>query len=114
MHDGTIEDGDQWLQKHFERYVRWAKDHNSLFILTFDEDDGHDDNRVPTIVVGAGIKPGTNHTPSNHYSLLRAIQSLYGLAPLAGNAAAPLFSLMLAKTKRRVSSAKEIRANVTE
>jgi hypothetical protein len=101
MHDGTIEEGDRWLRRHFERYVKWAKDHNSLFILTFDEDDGNDDYRVPTIVVGADIKPGTDSTIGNHYSLLRAIQSIYGLAPLAGSTAAPLFAITPAKMQQR-------------
>jgi hypothetical protein len=101
MHDGSIEEGDRWLRKYFERYVKWAKDHNSLFILTFDENDGNDDCRVATIVVGAGIKPGTDSTIGNHYSLLRAIQSIYGLGPLAGNTAAPLFAVTPAKIQQR-------------
>src|SRR6266513_5901999 len=40
MHDGTIAQGDAWLQTHWDPYVRWAKTHNSLAILTFDEDGG--------------------------------------------------------------------------
>jgi hypothetical protein len=93
MHDGTIEEGDQWSRKHFERYVEWAKDHNSVFILTFDEDGGYDRNRVATIVVGAGIDPGRIDKPRNHYSLLRTIQSIYGLGPLGRRKVAPLFSV---------------------
>ncbi len=91
MHDGTIEEGDRWLRKYLGPYINWAKRHNSLFILTFDEDAGHDDDRVPTIVVGAGITPGMDPTPGDHYSLLRAIQSSYGLASLRRRAIAPLF-----------------------
>lgn len=90
MHDGTVSEGDRWLQRHFERYASWAKRHNSLFVLTFDEDGGHDDNRVLTIVVGARVKAGSDDTPGNQYSLLRAIQSMYGLPPLADSAAEPL------------------------
>jgi hypothetical protein len=104
MHDGSIEDGDRWLRKHFERFVKWAKEHNSLFILTFDEDDGKDDYRVPAIVVGAGIRSDTNDTIGNHYSLLRAIQSTYGLAPLAGSTAAPLFAVTASKIQQREAS----------
>jgi hypothetical protein len=101
MHDGITEEGDQWLRRHFERYVKWAKDHNSLFILTFDDDDGNDDDRVPAIVVGAGIKPGTDSTIGNHCSLLGAIQLIYGLAPLAGSTATPLFAITRAKMQQR-------------
>lgn len=100
MHDGTVEEGDRWLRKHLAPYVEWAKRHNSLFILVFDEDDGRDDHRVPVIVVGAGVKPGTDDTPGNHYSLLRAIQSSYGLNSLARSAAAPLFTIGRAKSGR--------------
>jgi hypothetical protein len=39
MHDGTIAQGDAWVRDHLDGYVQWAKTHNSLFILTFDEDD---------------------------------------------------------------------------
>jgi hypothetical protein len=99
MHDGTVSKGDRWLRRHLERYVRWAKWHNSLFILTFDEDGGHDDDRVLTIIVGAGLKPGMNGTPGNHYSLLRTIQSMYGLTPLGRSATEPLFSIAPAKDR---------------
>jgi acid phosphatase len=43
MHNGKIEDsipaGDLWLRKNIDSYYRWAKNHNSLLILTFDEND---------------------------------------------------------------------------
>ena len=38
---------------------------------------------VPTIVVGPQVKPGQDATPYDHYSLLRSIETVYGLAPLA-------------------------------
>src|SRR6267143_2468406 len=41
-HDCSIATGDAWLQAHWAPYVAWAKTHNSLAILTWDEDDsGH-------------------------------------------------------------------------
>src|SRR5262249_53396040 len=39
MHDGSIQDGDAWLQKHLDAYYQWAKTHNSLLIVTWDESD---------------------------------------------------------------------------
>ncbi len=101
MHDGTIEQADRWLRKKLGPYIEWAKRNNSLFILTFDEDDGHDDYRVPTILVGAGIRPGRDDTPSNHYSLLRMIQSHYGLAPLAQSASLPSLAVSRAGSEQR-------------
>ncbi len=41
MHNGpvtvSIPAGDRWLQKNIDPYYQWAKNHNSLLILTFDE-----------------------------------------------------------------------------
>src|SRR5206468_8890410 len=48
MHDGTITQADNWLKNNLNKYIQWAKTHNSLFILTFDESDlnNHDHNRI--------------------------------------------------------------------
>ncbi|MBP0726441.1 acid phosphatase [Bacillus sp. RG28] len=80
MHDGTIKQADMWLKKNIDPYVEWAKKNNSLLIVTFDEDDGSQSNIVPTFFVGPMIKKGTYDTPVNHFSLLRTIEDLYGLA----------------------------------
>ena len=50
----TISQGDQWLSANLGPYITWAMSNNSLFIFTFDEDDGSG-NRVATIAVGAGV-----------------------------------------------------------
>lgn len=86
MHDCPKDQADAWLKKRFAPYVAWAKTHHSLFILTFDEDDQTDHNHIPTIVAGAGVKPGSYGAHLHHYDLLRTLQRMYGL-PLAGNAA---------------------------
>src|SRR5258706_10980212 len=52
MHDGTIQQGDSWLQTHLQAYVTWAKTNNSLLIVTFDEDQGTTSNQIATIFVG--------------------------------------------------------------
>ncbi len=42
MHNGApadnIKKGDRWLEENLDSYYQWAKDNNSLLILTFDED----------------------------------------------------------------------------
>jgi phosphatidylinositol-3-phosphatase len=86
MHNGTVQQADDWLREKLDPYVQWAKAHNSLFVLTWDEDDLVSNNRIPTIVVGAGVKPGNYSQPLTHYSLLRTIEDMYGL-PYLGNAA---------------------------
>ena len=57
MHDGSIAEGDTWLRHHLGRYVSWAPTHNSLLVLTWDEDDRSQHNRIFTLVVGAHVAP---------------------------------------------------------
>jgi phosphatidylinositol-3-phosphatase len=83
----SIPAGDAWLRQNLDRYYQWAKTHNSLLIVTFDENDDKDQyhgltkplvspgpayppvgkhnqhlldlqNRIVTIFAGAHIKPG--------------------------------------------------------
>jgi len=86
MHDGSITQGDTWLRQNLDAYVQWAKTHNSLFILTFDEDDDAHGNQIATIFVGPMVRPGRYGTRIDHYNVLRTLEDLYGL-PHAGNAA---------------------------
>jgi acid phosphatase len=109
MHDGKPADsvprGDQWLKENLDAYYQWAKTHNSLLIVTFDENDdrahyfgmtnpgvspgtGADmefrrdlQNRIPTIVAGARIKPGEYPEGKGitHVNLLRTLEAMYGL-----------------------------------
>ena len=58
MHDESVHDGDAWLKVHFGTYAEWAKTHNSLLIVTFDEDDNGAENHIPTIIYGARVRPG--------------------------------------------------------
>ena len=89
MHDGSVRDGDTWLLRHLGAYADWCIAHNSLLIVTFDEDDNTADNRIPTIIYGAHVKPGRYREEINHYRLLRTIQAMYGLPPLARSADEP-------------------------
>ena len=79
MHDGTVAQGDYWLQTHLSGYATWARTHNSLLIVTWDEDDSSQNNRIPTIFVGQPVKPGMYGETINHYSVLRTIEDMYHL-----------------------------------
>ena len=83
MHDGSITAGDRWLQTHIGPYETWARTHNSLLILTWDEDDGRHGNHIATIVVGESVVPGRYPRRINHYTILRTLQAMYDL-PLLG------------------------------
>lgn len=90
MHDGrepdTIIRGDQWLKKNLDAYVQWAERNNSLLILTFDEDDGSENNRIATVFVGPMVKPGSYARRIDHYNVLRTLTDMFGL-PAPGRAA---------------------------
>jgi hypothetical protein len=85
MHNGSIRRADNWLRRHIRPYVRWARRHNSLLVLTWDEGSG-DDNHIATIIAGAHVRRGWHDEPINHYSLLRTIEDMYDL-PHAGASA---------------------------
>ena len=85
MHDGSISKGDTWVETNLGLYVTWAQTHNSLFILTFDEDDNSTNNHIATIFTGQRIKPGFYTSMINHYTILRTIEDMYSL-PYAGQA----------------------------
>ncbi len=89
MHDGrepdTIIRGDQWLKKNLDAYMRWTEKNNSLLILTFDEDDDTENNRIVTIFVGPMVKQGVYAQRIDHYSVLRTLLDMYGL-PAIGRA----------------------------
>ncbi len=86
MHDGSIRKADDWAAKHLGPYVDWAATHNSLLIVTFDEDDHHCNQRIPTFFVGPMVKPGAYDQKIDHRMVLRTITALCGLPPF-GHAA---------------------------
>ncbi|HSL03876.1 MAG TPA: alkaline phosphatase family protein [Nitrospiraceae bacterium] len=90
MHHGNnpeaIQTGDRWLREHLEAYVQWAKQHNSLLIVTWDEDNKKENNRIATLFVGPMVQAGRYGQRITHYNVLRTIEDLYGL-PHAGASA---------------------------
>jgi len=105
MHNGAPTDsvpaGDSWLRQYLDGYYQWAKTHDSLLILTFDENDDktgyrgltdpsinpdqdqsrHDlQNRIATIFAGAHVKPNFAKPGGiTHVNILRTIEAIYGL-----------------------------------
>src|SRR6266498_5233602 len=89
MHNGTdpsrITIADNWMYNNLNDYIQWAKTHNSLFILTFDEDDGSHNNHIVTIFAGPMVAGGKYSEHIDHFDVLRTIEDMYGL-PYAGKA----------------------------
>lgn len=90
MHNGTLAQADTWLGHNLGAYASWARAHDSLLVITTDEDDGGD-NRVATLLYGAHVVPGNHAQRADLYSLLRLIEDLYGLPRIGASAtAAPI------------------------
>ena len=85
MHDGSFYAADMWLKTHIAPYVDWAFKHNSLLILTWDEDDSREGNRVVTLLVGPMVQAGSSDQRIDHYSVLRTLLDFYGLPPLGAS-----------------------------
>jgi acid phosphatase len=85
MHDGSFEAADEWLKTRIEPYIDWAMKHNSLLILTWDEDDFRGDNRIVTILAGPMVKAGASPQRIDHYSVLRTLLDFYGLPALGAS-----------------------------
>jgi len=83
---------DAWLRDNLDGYFQWAKTHNSLLIVTQDEErwTGGTARTVTTLVNGDSrlFVPGTNPTSINHYNVLRTVEDMYGLPRLNNTAAA--------------------------
>lgn len=94
MHYCSRDTGDSWIQANLGAYAQWAQAHNSLLIITWDEDGtllfglGGDGNRIPTIFYGAHVRPGVYGERISHYRVLRTIEDMYGLAHAGASASA--------------------------
>jgi hypothetical protein len=86
MHNGSdparITTCDEWISNNLGGYIQWAKANNSLFILTFDEDDRSSGNHIVTVFTGQMVQAGQYSTRIDHYSVLNTIENMYGLAYL--------------------------------
>lgn len=84
MHYCSRDTGDAWIRDHLGGYAQWAGGHNSLLLVTWDEDGsilglGGDGNKIPTILYGAHVVPGTYTEHVDHYRVLRTIEDMFGL-----------------------------------
>lgn len=78
----TIQNADSWLQNNLGAYAAWAKTHNSLLIVTYDENnyDFTQNNPITTIVVGdpRDVTRGVDSRYVNHYDLLKYLETING------------------------------------
>lgn len=89
MHDGSVPEGDRWLEDHLSGYQVWAQTHNSVLIVTWDEDDHSASNHIDTVITGEHVAHTTSDAPITHFNVLHTIEQAYGL-DLLGPEAAPI------------------------
>ncbi|MGZ6315969.1 MAG: alkaline phosphatase family protein [Anaerolineales bacterium] len=84
MHDCSVSTGDNWLKSHIPAILNSpaCKLQKCLVVITWDEDDGSQGNHVLTIFAGSGAKTGgaTSSVSYTHYSLLRTVEKIFGVA----------------------------------
>src|SRR5260370_26425336 len=91
MHDGTVSQGDTWLKNNMEPYRVWAQTHNSVLIMTFDEDSSGN-NQIATIFDGQMVKVGQYNEYLDHFGVLQTIEDMYGLPHAGASASATTIS----------------------
>ncbi|KAI8868674.1 hypothetical protein GQ42DRAFT_170547 [Ramicandelaber brevisporus] len=97
-HDTDVTYASKWLQGLLPKLMSdpvLAKD--TAFVITFDEDDYKNTNRVYTVILGKGTKAGSvDNGMYTHFSLLRTIEDNFGLGSLgrADATAVPISSLV--------------------
>jgi len=93
-HDTGIAYAGRFLQNFFaNRLQSFPK--NTLIVITWDEDDKTEGNRVFTVLIGSMIIPRTtDHTLFSHYSLLKTVEENWNLGNLGRNevGATPFFN----------------------
>jgi len=89
MHNGSVSEGDRWLEDNLSGYQQWAQTHNSVLIVTWDEDDHSASNHIDTVITGEHVAHTTSDAPITHYNVLHTIEQAYGL-DLLGPEAAPI------------------------
>lgn len=77
MHNGTIQQADNWLRKNLASLVHWCTKHNSIFVVYFDESDSGNDNRIPVIAVGQHVKAKYQlNNRYDHFSWTKTISAM--------------------------------------
>jgi hypothetical protein len=79
MHDGTIAQADAWLQTNLGAYATWAQTHNSMLIVTWDEDSFTSRNHIPTIFSGPMVQATQVASTWTLHNILRTVEDMYGL-----------------------------------
>ncbi len=84
--NNRVKQYDTWIQNNLDSYKQWCKAHNSLLIITYDEDNGTSANKIATVFYGAHVATGVYAQTINQYNLLRSLEDAEGLTTHASAA----------------------------
>lgn len=84
-HDCSLAQADAWMRQYVGAVLGgpdFASGHLAV-VVTADEDDGHHDNRILTVVAHPNLDHKVVNTELTHYSLARSYAEAAGIEPLA-------------------------------
>jgi acid phosphatase len=87
MHDCGVGAGDAWLAQNVPGIQSYDSANKGLLIVTFDEGE-NGSNHIVTLFNGPMVHTGKYSQPIDHYSVLRLIESTFGLQLLGKSATA--------------------------
>jgi hypothetical protein len=93
-HDGTLATADEWLHGWLPAIMAGPDFQGGrlAIVVTADEDDKTDGNRVLTVVIAPGVTDEVVTAPLSHYSLTGLLCEVAGVPPLREAAGAPSFA----------------------
>lgn len=88
----AIKAGDAWLAAELPKIITYAKTHDAVIFLTWDE--GSSTNLIPFLALGSHVVPGMSATMYTHSSLIKTVEKIFHLPVLASVSAANDFGGM--------------------
>ncbi|MBC7776365.1 MAG: PKD domain-containing protein [Phycisphaerae bacterium] len=85
--NNSVKQFDNWIQNNLDAYKQWCVNHNSLLIVTYDENASSGNTKIATVFYGAHVANGDYGQTINHYNVLRTIEEACRLSAHAGAAA---------------------------
>lgn len=88
MHNCSVAEGDMWLSQQIPLILTSPAFTNkrSFLVLTWDEGQGAEGNRIMTIFVGPDARQAyVSHTAYSHYSLLHTIELLWDMPAITSD-----------------------------
>ncbi|KAJ3310145.1 hypothetical protein HDV04_005339 [Boothiomyces sp. JEL0838] len=85
-HDTDVGTASNWVENTIGPLFTNPYFANTLFLITFDEDESYTTNQVYALLMGGGVTPGSkDNTAYTHYSQLATVEMLFNLSNLGQN-----------------------------